>query len=60
VNRAPNPDGWRHRATQALVLLLAIALGARVAADLLAPLVPALIVLLVISCLFWILLRGRR
>jgi hypothetical protein len=43
-----NPTSWRQRLFSALVLLLAVALGARVAAELLEPLVPALVVLILL------------
>lgn len=39
------PDSWAKRAAQALLLLLAIAYGARVVWSMLVPLLPALITL---------------
>jgi hypothetical protein len=60
VSNMPSPAGWRQRVLSALVLLLAIALGARVAANLLAPLVPGLVILLLLIGLWWFLLGRRR
>jgi len=54
------PTSWRQRLVSALLLLLAVALGARVAAELLAPLVPALVVLVLLCGVFWIILGRRR
>lgn len=51
---------WSQRVLAALVLLLAVALGARVAAELLAPLVPALVVLVVLYAIGGFIFRGRR
>lgn len=56
----PSPAGWRTRVMQALVLLLAVALGARVAAELLAPLVPALVVLVLLGAVLWVVIGRRR
>ena len=50
------PSGWRQRLASALALLLVVALGARVAAELLAPLVPVLIALVLVCGVFWIIL----
>jgi hypothetical protein len=46
----------------ALALLLLVALGARLAAELLAPLVPALIILVLLCAVYWVIIgrRGRR
>lgn len=55
----PSPAGWRQRVFSALALLLAIALGARVAADLLAPLVPAIVVMVLLLGIGWFVF-GRR
>lgn len=54
------PMNWRQRALGGLVLLLAIALGARVAAELLAPLVPGLAVLILLCAVGWFVIWGRR
>jgi len=54
------PTSWGQRLVSALVLLLAVALGARVAAELLAPLVPALVVLVLLCGVFWIIIGRRR
>lgn len=53
------PTSWAYRVVMALALLLLIALGARAAAELLAPLVPALVALLILCGLFWVVV-GRR
>ena len=44
-----NGSGWRSRVTETLVLILAIAVVARIVAGLLDPLLPTLIALIVIS-----------
>lgn len=54
------PTSWSQRVFAALVLLLAVALGARVAADLLAPLVPALVVLVLLCAIGWFIFVRRR
>ena len=56
----PNPTGWRQRIFQALALLLIVALGARIAANLLAPIVPVLVVSTVIGSILWILFSRRH
>jgi len=58
--RAMYPASWSQRVLTALVLLLAVALGARVSAELLAPLVPALVVLVLLYAIGWFIFRGRR
>lgn len=55
-----NPMTWRQRMLSALALLLVIALGARIAAELLEPLVPMLVILLMLGVVFWIILGRRR
>jgi hypothetical protein len=54
-----NPMSWRQRVLTALALLLLIALGARLAAALLEPFVPVLVILLLLGGVFWI-IAGRR
>jgi hypothetical protein len=54
------PSSWSQRVFAALVLLLMIALGARVAAELLAPLVPALVVLILLCSIGWFIIGRRR
>ena len=54
------PMSWSQRVVGALVLLLAVALGARAIHDLLAPLVPAVMVLVVLYAIGWFILRRRR
>jgi hypothetical protein len=54
------PTSWGQRVFAALVLLLAVALGARVAAELLAPLVPALVVLVLLCLVGWFIFSRRR
>jgi len=60
VTNLPSPSSWRQKTLQALALLLLVALGARVAADLLAPLVPGLVVLLLLCAIGWFVLGRRR
>jgi len=59
VSGAPSPGSWGQRIFQALVLVVLVALGARVAADILEPLVPALVVLVLLGAIFWLLFRRR-
>jgi hypothetical protein len=59
VNGA-GPADWRQRLLSALALLLATAYGLHVAAELLEPLVPALIVLAVLSAVLWFAFGRRR
>jgi hypothetical protein len=49
----------RQRIFSAVMLLLLVALGARIAADLLEPLVPVLVALVLLGVIGWVLL-GRR
>jgi hypothetical protein len=51
---------WKAKVLTSLVLLLAIALGARVVFELLAPLVPAIAALLALLAIFWLILGRRR
>jgi hypothetical protein len=53
------PDGWMKRGLAALLLLLAIAFGVHLAYELLAPLLPEVIVLVVLGVLY-ALIFGRR
>lgn len=53
------PTSWPQRLLSALVLLLGVALAARVAADLLAPLVPALFALVLLCSIGWFVF-GRK
>ena len=53
------PDGWMKRGQAALLLLLAIAFGVHLAYELLAPLLPEVIVLVVLGVLYT-LIFGRR
>jgi hypothetical protein len=59
VGDAPSPT-WRQRIVQALALLLLVAVGARLAADLLAPLVPALTAVVVVCALVWFIIGRHR
>jgi len=52
-------DGWVKRGLAALLLLLAIAFGVRLAYELLAPMLPEVIVLVVLGVLYT-LIFGRR
>jgi hypothetical protein len=45
-------DGWLHRAVAAVVTLVIIAAGTRLAADLMAPVVPVLVVGLALYALY--------
>jgi hypothetical protein len=54
------PEGWTKRAFSALVLLLAIAYGARLASSWLMPLVPVVIVLVVLGVLYAVVFGRRR
>jgi hypothetical protein len=55
-----NGPSWRSRVTGALVLVVAIALVARVIWELLGPLVPGLVVLLVVGSILISIFRGPR
>jgi hypothetical protein len=50
---------WRQKVISALVLLLVVALGARIVTELLAPLVPLLVAVLVLGFIGWAVF-GRR
>lgn len=53
-----NRGGWWSRITEALVLMLALAIVAHVVADLLQPLLPGLIgILLVVGVIGWLFRR---
>jgi hypothetical protein len=54
------PEGWMKRGTSALVLLLTIAIGARVIYGLLAPLLPFLGAIVVLGVVYLLVLRGWR
>ncbi len=56
MNNLPS-GSWKQKIFQSLALVLLVALGARVAADILAPLVPTLVVLLLLVTLVWFLFR---
>jgi hypothetical protein len=53
------PESWKRRVTNALVLVVLIAVGARVAWDLLAPLVPMVLVVIGLVTLFGLLVSRR-
>lgn len=55
-----NPAGWRQKVFQAVLLLLVVALGARVVANLLEPIVPALMVVALLCGIGWVILGRRR
>ncbi|GGW15160.1 hypothetical protein GCM10018980_40120 [Streptomyces capoamus] len=55
-----NPEGWGRRALSGLALVLVIALGARWAYELLAPLVPFAASLLVVGAVGVLLFKRRR
>jgi len=54
------PDGWEKRGLSSLVFLLIIAIGARVIYGLLAPLLPFLGAVIVLSAVYLLMFRGRR
>lgn len=54
------PDGWAKRGLSALVLLLIIAIGARVIYGLLAPLLPFLGAVVVLAVVYMVIFRGWR
>lgn len=54
------PDGWMKRGMSALVLLLIIAIGARVIYGLLAPLLPFLGAIVVLIVVYAVIFRGWR
>jgi hypothetical protein len=58
--RAPQSGGWQQRVLQAVLLILAVALASRVVAELLAPLLPALIALVCSAAILWFVLRRGR
>jgi hypothetical protein len=55
-----HPKNWKSQAVQGLVLVLAVAIGARIVWDLLTPLIPTALVLLALLGLYGFLLRRRR
>jgi hypothetical protein len=54
------PEGWMKRGLSALVLLLIIAIGARVIYGLLAPLLPLLGAVVVLAVVYMVVFRGSR
>lgn len=54
------PEGWTKRGFSALLLLLVIAIGARVIYGLLAPLLPFLGVIVVLMVMYIVMFRGWR
>jgi len=54
-----SPSTWRGKVFSALLLLIAIGLGARVVWELVAPMLPALIALAIVICLIWLFVRPR-
>jgi purine-cytosine permease-like protein len=56
---ADKTGAWRAKIMNAVVVVLVVAVGARVAAELLAPLVPALAVLVTFGVVFTVALGGR-
>lgn len=51
---------WRQRVFSAVLLLLVVALGVRVAAELLEPVVPVLIALVLLGVVFTVIFGRRR
>jgi uncharacterized protein (DUF2062 family) len=54
------PEGWMKRGWSALILLLIIAIGARVIYGLLAPLLPFLGAVVVLAVVYMVVFRGWR
>ena len=54
-----DPFGWRQQLVSALMLLLFIACGLRLVAELIKPILPGLIVLTVLGGVIWIIRRRR-
>lgn len=50
---------WRGKVFSALLLLVLIAIGARVVWELIAPMLPTLISLVIVICLIWLFIRPR-
>jgi hypothetical protein len=50
---------WRQKVVSAAIIVLAVAVASRVAANLLAPVLPVLVVIVVLGFISWVLL-GRR
>lgn len=53
-------SGWRSKLYEGLILLIAVAVVARVVWGLLGPLLPALLVMLILGGLVFYLLRGPK
>jgi hypothetical protein len=53
-------SNWRQKVFSALVLLLLVALAARVAAELLAPLVPVLVAIVLLCIVGWAVFGHRK
>jgi hypothetical protein len=56
----PSPRSWRQQVFSGLVMVLLVAGGARLAYELVAPLVPAVVVLIFLLGLFGVLIGRRR
>lgn len=56
----PSPAGWRVKVLSALILVLFVAVGARVVYELLSPAVPAIVALIFLIMLFWLMLGRKR
>jgi len=59
MSNLPSSSSWGQKVFQAVLLVLLVALGARVAADVLAPVVPVLVVLTILGATFWLIFRRR-
>ncbi len=55
-----SPKSWMSRVRQAMLLLLGVAAGVRIAWALLAPAVPVLVSLVVVITVLWFALFGRH
>ncbi|MFC6021874.1 hypothetical protein ACFP2T_37645 [Plantactinospora solaniradicis] len=60
MNNMPSPDSWRQKVFQSVLLLLVIAIAARIIADIVAPLVPALIIIAMLCVMGWLVIGRRR
>jgi hypothetical protein len=54
-----SPGTWRTKVFSALILLIAIAIGARIIWELIAPLLPGLVALTIVIFVVWAFVRPR-
>jgi Na+/alanine symporter len=60
MNGLPSPNSWQQKVFQAVLLLLLVAIGSRVIAEVVAPLVPALVVIALLCAVGWLVIGWRR